>query len=366
MKYSIRLLSIALLLFAGLNSLAQSTTDMVFETLEHDFGKIKEDGGPANYNFNFKNTGKVPLVISAVNASCGCTTPEWSKEPVLPGKSGFIKVSYNPLNRPGSFSKTVTVAANIPTGTLVLKISGDVLQKTLTLAEQYPIDLGKLRMINNNLSLVRIKNNEVKTDSLKFVNPTDSVVKLGFKGVLGYVTVKANPAVIKPKQTGFLVVTYDGSKVPELGFQMCRIYLTYNGVENYNYGVNVSATVEEDFSKLTQAELQNAPAIDFNQRVYDFGEVKDGTKVEYTFKIQNKGKRDLLIRSVKASCGCTAANPTTNVVKPGTDTDLKVVFDSTGKVGLQNKTITIISNDPNQSTSILRISGTVVAAAAAK
>jgi hypothetical protein len=300
-------------------------------------------------------------VISAVNASCGCTTPEWSKEPVLPGKAGFIKVSYNPLNRPGAFNKTITVAANIPNGSQVLKIQGDVVQKTQTIAEQYPIDLGKLRMLNNNLSFVRIKNNEVKTDSAKFINVSGSKIKIGFKGVLGYTTIKAVPENVEPNGTGFFVVTFDGSKVPELGFQMTRIYVTYNGEENYNYGINVSATVEEDFSKLTQKELQNAPAIDFNERVFDFKEVTDGTKVEYTFKILNKGKSDLLIRSVKASCGCTAANPTTNVIKAGANTDLKVIFDSTGKLGLQNKTITIISNDPNSATSILRISGNVIA-----
>jgi len=360
MRYSVRLFTAALFLIFGLNAGAQTTADMAFDSMDHDFGKVKEDGGLANFNFNFKNTGKVPLVISAVNASCGCTTPEWSKEPVLPGKAGFIKVSYNPLGRPGRFDKTVTVAANIPNGSQVLKISGDVVPKTLSITEQYPIDLGKLRMLNNNLSFVRIKNNEVKTDSLKFINVSGSNVKIGFKGVLPYTTIKAVPENVGANGTGFFVVTFDGSKVPELGFQNTRIYLTYNGEENYNYGINVSATVEEDFSKLTQKELQNAPQIDFNERVYDFKDVTEGTKVEYTFKIINKGKSDLLIRSVKASCGCTAANPATNVVKPGTNTDLKVVFDSNGKVGLQNKTITIISNDPNSSTSILRISGNVL------
>ena len=359
MKYSVRFFAMALLVLAGFNSIAQTTAEMTFESLEHDFGKIKEDAGPANFNFNFKNTGKVPLVIAAVNASCGCTTPEWSKEPVMPGKSGFIKVSYNPLNRPGSFNKTITVAANIPNGTLMLKIAGEVLPKSLTMEEQYPIDLGKIRMLNNNLSFVRIKNNEQKTDSLKFINLSGSKVKIGLKGVLAYLNVKVVPETVENNGTGFIVVTFDGAKVTELGFQMSRVYLTYNGEENYNYGVNVTATVEEDFSKLSQKDLQNAPIIDFNERVYDFGEVTEGKKVEYTFKILNKGKSDLLIRSVKASCGCTAANPTSNVVKPGTDTDLKVVFDSNGKLGLQNKTITIISNDPNSATSILRISGTV-------
>lgn len=362
MKSTLRLFSVALILLIGLNSKAQTTADMLFEFLEHDFGKIKEEGGPANYNFNFTNTGKIPLVISSVNASCGCTTPEWSKDPVLPGKSGFIKVSYNPLNRPGSFNKTVTVVANIPPGSIVLKILGDVTPKTLTLEQQYPIEVGKLRMLNNNLSFVRVKNNEVKTDSLKFINTSDSTINIAFKGTPANLTVKARPAAVKPKGTGFFVVTYDGSKVAELGFQMSRIYLVFNGKENYNYGINVSATVEEDFSKLSQQELQNAPSIDFNQRVYDFGEIPEGKKVEYSFSILNKGKSDLQIRSVKASCGCTAANPTSKVIKPGDTTDMKVVFDSQGKVGLQNKTITIISNDPNAATSILRISGNVIAA----
>ncbi len=361
MKYSVRLFAAAIFLIYGLSTMAQNNANIAFESMEHDFGKIKEDAGLANFNFNFKNTANVPLVISAVNASCGCTTPEWSKEPVLPGKSGFIKVSYNPLNRPGSFNKTITVAANIPNGSMVLMIKGEVLPKSLTIAEQYPIDLGKVRMLNNNLSFVRIKNNEVKTDSLKFLNVSDSTIKIAFKGIPAHVVVKANPAVVKPNGTGYFTVSFDGSKVPELGFQMARVYVTFNGVENYNYGINVSATVEEDFSKLSQNELQNAPAIDFSERVYDFAEIIEGKKVEYTFKILNKGKSDLLIRSVKASCGCTAANPTTNVIKPGANTDLKVVFDSNGKLGLQNKTITIISNDPNSSTSILRISGNVSA-----
>lgn len=351
--------SVALLLLAGYNAGAQNTTDMAFESLEHDFGKIREDGGSANFNFNFKNTGKVPLVISTVSASCGCTTPEWSKEPVLPGKSGFIKVSYNPLGRPGSFNKTVTIVANTPSGSVVLKIAGEVLPKPLTLNEQYPIDLGKIRMLNNNLGFVRVKNNETKTDSLKFINVSGAKLKIGFKGILGYITAKAVPETLEPNATGYFVISFNGAKVPELGFQMARVYVTFNGEENYNYGVNVTATVEEDFSKLSQKDLQNAPVIDFNERVYDFGEITEGKKVEYTFKIINKGKSDLLIRSVKASCGCTAANPATNVVKPGTSTDLNVLFDSNGKLGMQNKTITIISNDPNSSTTILRISGNV-------
>ena len=274
------------------------------------------------------------MVISTVSASCGCD-PEWSKEPVLPGKTGFIKVSYNPLNRPGSFNKTITVMANIPNGAIVLKIAGEVLPKSLTITEQYPIDLGKIRMLNNNLSFVRIKNNEKKTDSLKFINTSVAKVTIGLKGVLPHLTVKVNPAVVEPNGTSYIVVTFDGSKLPTL-ISDGKGLSDLQWEENYNYGVNVTATVEEDFSKLSQQELQSAPIIDFNARVYDFGEIKEGKKVEYTFKILNKGKSDLQIRSVKASCGCTAANPTSNVIKSGADTDLKVIL--TQQVNLDCKT----------------------------
>ncbi len=77
----------------------------------HDFGTIKE-GPVAEYVFEFKNTGKEPLIIQSASASCGCTTPEWPKEPILPGKKGKITVHYNTQGRPGPFTKTVFITSN--------------------------------------------------------------------------------------------------------------------------------------------------------------------------------------------------------------------------------------------------------------
>lgn len=337
----------------------QQLADIKFEKMEHPFGKIKQEAGPAVCNFNFANTGKVPLVISSVNASCGCTTPEWSKEPLLPGKTGFIKVSYDSKTHPGPFSKTITVIANVPNSTRVLTISGDVIPKEKTIEEIYPTDLGKIRMKNNYLAFVKVKDNEIKTDTLFYYNPGTAPVKIGYKFLQPMITMKIVPEVIQPKAKGFFLISYDGNKKTDYGFQMNRIYLLLNGKDSTNYFLNVSATVEEDFSKLSATDLANAPKIDFSSKVFEFGEITEGQKVEYVFKIMNKGKRDLLIRSAKASCGCTAANPGSNLIKPGESTDLKVSFDSQGKVGMQNKTVTVISNDPNQATVTLQVTGTV-------
>lgn len=103
---------------------ATSIDDVLkFKSDVHDFGHLRE-GDAADFVFEFKNSGKEPLVIQRVQASCGCTTPDWSKEPINPGKNGIVKASYATQGRPGGFTKTLTVFTN--QGTKVLTIKGDV------------------------------------------------------------------------------------------------------------------------------------------------------------------------------------------------------------------------------------------------
>ncbi|MEI7725077.1 MAG: DUF1573 domain-containing protein [Bacteroidota bacterium] len=97
---------------------------IVFEKTVHDYGTIAR-GSKGTCKFIFSNKGKVPLLLSAVKASCGCTTPAWSKEPVAPGKTGEITVRYN-TDIPGKFSKSVTVSSNAVNPTMVLQIKGEV------------------------------------------------------------------------------------------------------------------------------------------------------------------------------------------------------------------------------------------------
>lgn len=91
-----------------------------------DFGTIKKDQ-PASHSFNFTNVGDGNLIILKATAECGCTRPEFSEKPVAPGKNGSIKVSYNPIGRPGSFEKTITVRTNAGSKPIRLKIRGVVM-----------------------------------------------------------------------------------------------------------------------------------------------------------------------------------------------------------------------------------------------
>ncbi len=99
--------------------------DFKFDTETFDFGTVKE-GDQATHEFKFKNTGKEPLVITNVQASCGCTTPKWSKEPVKPGAEGTITAVYNSNGRPGAFNKQITVTSNGKVPAKVIYIKGNV------------------------------------------------------------------------------------------------------------------------------------------------------------------------------------------------------------------------------------------------
>jgi hypothetical protein len=101
-----------------------SGPEITFNNLVHDYGTITQ-GANGDCAFKFKNSGNEPLIISDVRKSCGCTTPTWSKEPILPGQSGSVNVGYN-TNIVGTFSKTITVLSNANNATVTLTIKGTV------------------------------------------------------------------------------------------------------------------------------------------------------------------------------------------------------------------------------------------------
>lgn len=333
---------------------------IVFDEAVHDFGTIEEADGPATTVFNFTNTGQKPLLVKHASASCGCTTPEFTKEPVGPGKTGFIKVTYNPKNRPGIFNKTVTVTSNAVEPIKRLIIKGDVKPRPRTIADSYPFQMGPLRLKNSHVSFTKIKSGSKKTVTITMANSNESEpLIVQFLDLPSHVTTSPDKVIINPNQKKDVTFTYDTQVKNDWGFVMDYVKLDLNGVKDSKNRLTLSATIEENFAELSAAELAKAPKIVVDNPSFDFGTIKSGEKVEHMYKITNTGKSDLIIRKVKSSCGCTAVLPSSKVIHPGETSDLKTVFNSRGKKGRQYKSVTVITNAPESPTTTLRIGGMI-------
>ena len=106
---------------------------ILFEEAKYDFGSVVQ-GGTVDHTFKFKNTGTAPLIISNIGVSCGCTTPEWTKAPVLPGKTGSIAAHFNSTGKFGMQNKVLTVESNAVAGSTTVSLVGDVKEASATAA----------------------------------------------------------------------------------------------------------------------------------------------------------------------------------------------------------------------------------------
>lgn len=113
---------------AGSSSEKKSGPNFSFTKELHDFGQLI-DGEKVSYSFTFTNSGDAPLIISSAKGSCGCTVPDWPKDPIAPGGSGTIDVTFNSSGRSGKQNKKVTLTANTNPSRKVLNITSEVISK---------------------------------------------------------------------------------------------------------------------------------------------------------------------------------------------------------------------------------------------
>lgn len=353
----IRNLFIASLVIVSFSVNAQKQGPLlVFEKTTHDFGTIKEEDGTVTYDFKFTNTGNAPLVIQAVRPSCGCTTTGWTRDPVLPNQEGFVQATYNPKNRPGAFNKSLTITSNSNPGVARIFIKGAVTPKPKTPADEYPTVMGGIRVKYRSFNFGKITTEKPLTRNFDVYNDSDEPITFTDEmQVPAHIKIEVKPKTIAPKTIGAIQITYDPIKKNDLGFLNDRVVLNTDEKENSMKDFRVVASVEEYFPPMTPEELANAPRLSFENIVHDFGTIKQGDVVSTDFIYTNTGKQELNIRKTKANCGCTATQPQKMTLQPGESSSIKVTFDSRGRRGIQQKSVTIFSNDPAHPTQRITI-----------
>jgi len=353
-------------IFGGVMIMAQPA--MKVSSSEHDFGKFKEESGRQKYDFVVLNTGDQPLVIQNIVASCGCTTPEWTKSPIAPKGSGVVTAIYDPANRPGPFNKTLSVYTNSKPQVTVLVIKGEVIPREKTVEELFTFPVGPVRFESNHLAFTNVKKNEKKIRVMQVLNTSTEPATIEFDNVPAHLTLKANPATLKPGQKGIIEGTFDANKNDSWGNVTNMVRIKINGELDQKVYYAVSANLVEDFSGLSKEELANAPVFKPEKTTTDLGKIPGSTANDVEFKFTNEGKSDLVIRYIRATCGCTAVQQGVQGqgIKPGGSSSIKAVFNSGSYKGKVTKAIYVYTNDPKNSEVVLMLTADVNQDAAKK
>ena len=347
------------LLLSPFLAVGQDSSQIFFPVTNYDFGVIKETNGLVSYDFRFENRGATKLVITNVESSCGCTTPQWTVNEILPGESGIVRVEMDPYNRPGNFEKTIEVISNGIPRSYTLHIKGNVQYQPATLEEAFPYELGQLRMKDRVLNLGSVFSNQVTRREFELYNSGDDALILSDE-VRGpdHIKVTFSPFTMKPKSRGIMIVQFDGVAKKELGFSRDEIVINSFEDEMSSKTLVVTATVHEYFTT-NDHKKNSGPALTVASAAYDFGIVTQGEQVPMTFEIQNKGKDQLVIRKISASCDCISFGMDQKDLEPGERSELQVMFDTTVRIGNQEKFITVFSNDPDNPIQVLTFKGLI-------
>jgi Protein of unknown function (DUF1573) len=325
----------------------QQAEPIVFAEKIHDFGEIVEEGGNAEFEFTFtNNSGRVIKIIS-VQASCGCTTPGWTQQPIAQGKPGFVKVSFDPRGRPGYFSKSLTVTTDFDTNPILLQIKGQVKSGAVQASvKDFPAANGSLRLKFKSFNLGRVYLNK-PTQAKEFSIYNDGDKAIRFEKVVTPIHVKVQlPELINPKEEKKIKISFDAMGRGEYGFITESIEIITDDNDQPRKSFPLYATVEEYFPSLTAEESKLAPLLKLDTNTLDLGRVRQGIILEKEAVIKNNGKKELSIRAVQPNCKCISAVLSQNKVPSGGEVRLKIQMKSEGRTGTQQKAITLYSNDP--------------------
>ena len=356
-----KVMSFATMLLMAVVAMGQQPV-MTFAKTEHDFGKINEADGRVTTVFEFKNEGMTPLVLSNVRASCGCTTPKWTREPIEPGQTGQITVIYNPNGRPGRFQKTITITSNATEATKRLYIKGEVIPKPAKPVDQYPVKMGELSMKKNNLNFGTMKMGEKKMLEIEYANQTEQPVKVEYliREQDSYLQPLVTLAEVQPKQTGKLQVSIGTEDSPLYGPIDTHIYMMINGkrVLNDEYAVHITGNILEDFSGMTVEQRQQAPIVEIERNI-NLGKVKVGKKASFKIALKNAGINPLMVRRIVLNDPLITINQPKSAVKGGHHADLKVDIKPATEPAQYSRAATLITNDPENPVITLKINWTV-------
>lgn len=349
-------------LFAQNSKQPTKGPEILFDHTQHNFGKVSESIKFASHKYPFTNTGNETLFVQQVHTSCGCTTPDWTRDSIPPGGKGFIEARYETTNRIGDFKKSITVYSNAINAPLVhLDIEGEVLKEEID-PNAAPIpDLGQIRFSAPSITFNPLFDNQLDSQTIRITNETPYTANFNPiepGSIPAFLTITAFPTTLEPNESGKFAVIIDSRKIKHYGFSTIELpFTTDNPASLYN-AMYVNYNRKQYFPKMNANQLAKQPKLSTDKPEINFGKQVAGDILTSEITLSNPGKSDLVIHELAGDCGCISLKYPTEkspkypnaklVIPAGKSVTVKVFFETVLKKGNANYGIWVVSNDPTQ------------------
>ena len=325
----------------------------------HDFGAFREEVGPVSCTFKAVNVGDEPVVVVDARANCGCTRPIYSKEPVNPGDTLKVVVTYLPAGRPGRFHKQVKVTTNASAATLGVK--GTVIGAPATLSQRYPVEAAPLRISNDVSPFGSTRKGRVLAAAINMYNPTPDTITPGVVNLPPYINALIRPERIAPGEQATVSMTAYTDRCPMWDVAEDSLLLVPDmRYPHRTHKVSTVMIINEDFSKMSAEELERAPVARLSADAVDCGVIdRSSPRLKRTLTLANKGDEPLLVRRIYTPDPAVEVEISSLKIKPGKHATITVTVDP-GKIeagSLLIARITLIINDPASPRQIIRVVG---------
>ena len=342
---------------------SKGTQTVRFDHEKWNFGDVAEDGGKVEHAFVFTNVSSKPVVVLDVVSGCGCTTPSYSRKPVMRGEKGEIVVSFDPMNRPGHFSKGISVQISGATEPVTLLVEGVVTPRVKSTEELYPFDMGGgVRFDSNFRAFAYVGRGERVEESIGWINTSGRDVRLSFEELerSGMLRIEA-PRMLKAGEKGAIVIAYEvPSDSDRYGTLSDVLGVDIDGRRARTMlSVHAIAADRHD----TAADDMSSPKGELSKKFIKFGDVKHGrTVADASVELTNIGDNELVIRAVEwqskaLKCSLKAGDR----VAAGGKTVVKFTLDTSEvDYGVWVDRVRIITDDPSRPMQTLRVTAVVV------
>ena len=337
-----------LLIITGISGYSQTgfESQLKFNKTTHNFGKISINAGKQQCSFEFTNTSDKPLVIYNVISSCGCAEPVWPKQPIMPGKGGKIDVTFLNDQGPYPFEKNLTVYTSASKKPIILRISGIVYEKEKSLKELFPIAIGPLGVMNDNLRLGQIEQGCAKSGNISVANLSGKDVSVKFANVSQGLQMKITPSIVKAGELAEITYVVDTKEKENWGNTVYTADVVCNGVKAATK-LKVNCMILDNVSSLTKEQKNKGSMILAKNSSVNLGNIAKGQSCTAEFSLRNTGASPLIIHKADNN-GENFKIESPYEVAPGAEFKVKATINTGGYKGEEVFTITLITNSPNR------------------